>query len=92
MTDLENAAASRVQSYYDETWFDYRVFWLSPQNRAVHFGYWDEHTLYRGESLLNMNRQLAARAKLRAGARDQWRPLQRSLWFEGIFIAQKPTL
>jgi hypothetical protein len=25
------------------------------------------------------------------GARDQWRALQRGLWFEGIFTAQNPN-
>ena len=28
---------SRIRTYYDETWLDYRMLWLNPQNRAIHF-------------------------------------------------------
>jgi hypothetical protein len=34
MTDV-----SRIRAYYDETWLDYRMLWLNPRNRAIHFGY-----------------------------------------------------
>src|SRR6266480_8097043 len=48
---------------------DYRMLWLNPQNRAIHFGYWDEHTHSHTESLLNMNRVLASHLDIRSGQR-----------------------
>jgi cyclopropane fatty-acyl-phospholipid synthase-like methyltransferase len=56
-----------VQSYYNETWLDYRMMWLNRTNRAIHFGYWDEDTRNHSESLLNTNRVLADRAKFKPG-------------------------
>jgi hypothetical protein len=26
---------SRIRTYYDETWLDYRMLWLNPQNRCT---------------------------------------------------------
>lgn len=60
---------SRIRTYYDETWLDYRMLWLNPQSRAIHFGYWDEHTHSHTESLLNMNRMLASHIGIRSGQR-----------------------
>src|SRR6266568_4985056 len=59
----------RIRDYYDETWLDYRMLWLNPQNIAIHFGYWDERTRGHGESLLNMNRVLASQIGIRTGQR-----------------------
>ena len=50
-----------VVAYYDETWIDYRWFWLNRANYAIHFGYWDKTTRSHAESLINMNQALAAR-------------------------------
>src|SRR5712691_3709996 len=66
-TDSQQVA--RVQEYYNHTWLDYRLLWLNPKNRAIHFGYWDQQTHNHADSLINMNRQLAARLDLRAGQR-----------------------
>ena len=65
----EAIQAARVQEYYNQTWLDYRGFWLNPDNRAIHFGYWDDQTRSHADSLINMNRQMAARLDLRAGQR-----------------------
>jgi tocopherol O-methyltransferase len=54
-------------SYYEETWLDYRMLWLNPSNRAIHFGYWDETTRNHSESLLNMNRVLASNLRPKPG-------------------------
>src|SRR5260370_24043449 len=48
---------------------DYRGFWLNLDNRTIHFGYWDDHTRSHPDSLINMNRQMAARLDLRANQR-----------------------
>lgn len=48
-----------IAAYYEETWLDYRMIWLNPTNRAIHFGYWDSSTKSHSDSLVNMNRVLA---------------------------------
>lgn len=58
---------ARIRAYYDETWLDYRMLWLNPANRAIHFGYWDATTRTHAESLTRMNQVMAARLNLRAG-------------------------
>jgi tocopherol O-methyltransferase len=56
-----------VRAYYDQTWFDYRTFWFSPDNHAIHFGYWDETTHSHADSLVAMNRVMAQRVAVRKG-------------------------
>jgi tocopherol O-methyltransferase len=56
-----------VASYYEETWIDYRALWLNRHNRAIHMGYWDEHTRRHSESLINNNRVMADHAGVRTG-------------------------
>ncbi len=58
-----------IVAYYDETWLDYRFFWLNERTLSVHFGYIDETTCGHANSLLNMNRVLADRAGIRQGER-----------------------
>ncbi|MGH8573167.1 MAG: SAM-dependent methyltransferase, partial [Gammaproteobacteria bacterium] len=58
-----------IIDYYDETWVDYRLLWLNPDNLAVHFGYADESTRGHTDALKNMNRVLAQRAAIRPGER-----------------------
>lgn len=62
-------ALARIRAYYDETWLDYRMLWLNPANRAIHFGYWDSSTRSHADSLIKMNRVLAAHLDLRPGHR-----------------------
>jgi tocopherol O-methyltransferase len=56
-----------IVEYLDGTWFDYRVVWLGPDTLAKHFGYWDTGTRNHADSLLNMNRQMAARVRPQPG-------------------------
>ena len=65
----EPANLARVRAYYDQTWLDYRLFWLSSRDLAIHFGYWDTTTRNHGEALLAMNRVLADSVGVRAGDR-----------------------
>jgi len=58
-----------IVGYYDETWLDYRVLWLNPDNLAVHFGYTDANTRSHTDALKNMNRVLADRVQIKPGAR-----------------------
>ncbi|MGH2731615.1 MAG: methyltransferase domain-containing protein [Actinomycetota bacterium] len=56
-----------IADYYEQTWLDYRMIWLNPKNRAIHFGYWDDSVTNHSESLLNMNRVLARHIDLKPG-------------------------
>jgi cyclopropane fatty-acyl-phospholipid synthase-like methyltransferase len=58
-----------VVAYYEETWFDYRLLWMTLGNPAIHFGYWDEETKRHGQSLDNMNRVMADIARVSQGDR-----------------------
>ncbi|MBV9059187.1 MAG: methyltransferase domain-containing protein [Pseudonocardiales bacterium] len=58
-----------IVGYYDQTWLDYRLLWLNPDNLAVHFGYADENTRSHTDALKNMNRVLADRVQVKAGDR-----------------------
>jgi tocopherol O-methyltransferase len=64
-----SAHTDAIVAYYDETWLDYRFFWLNEKTLSVHFGYSDETTGGHADSLLNMNRVLADRAGIRQGER-----------------------
>jgi tocopherol O-methyltransferase len=50
-----------VRAYYQQTWRDFRGFWLDEWTLAQHFGYWDKHTRGHSDSLLQMNRAMAKR-------------------------------
>lgn len=58
-----------VIAYYDQTWLDYRLFWLNRRTLSVHFGYTDPTTRGHADALLNMNRVLADRAGIQPGTR-----------------------
>lgn len=59
----------RVSAYYDETWLDYRLLWLDPENYAIHFGYWDRKTQGHAHSLIRMNEVLADAIRIQPGQR-----------------------
>jgi tocopherol O-methyltransferase len=59
----------RLVSYFDETHLHYRVLWMTSQALAMHMGYWDAETPDHASSLVNMNRVLAARGRMRPGDR-----------------------
>ncbi len=69
--DYRSAATDDYQSdivqHYDECYWEYRTAWLNSHNLAIHYGYWDENTRSHSDSLLNMNRALADKAKIKAG-------------------------
>jgi hypothetical protein len=59
-----------IVGYYDETWLDYWVLWLNPDNLAVHFGYTDSTTRSHTDALKNMNRVLADRVQIQPHPRS----------------------
>lgn len=58
-----------LRRYYDETWLDYRVLWLSRHDYAIHFGYWDAGTRSHADSLNNLNAVLARHIGIQSGMR-----------------------
>ncbi|HEV2012740.1 MAG TPA: methyltransferase domain-containing protein [Candidatus Dormibacteraeota bacterium] len=58
-----------IRQYYDETWPDYRLLWLSPSNYAIHFGYWGERTHSHADALNQLNAELASRIGISRGVR-----------------------
>jgi tocopherol O-methyltransferase len=58
-----------VRAYYDETWLDYRLLWLTRATPGIHFGYWDEETTRHEEALRNLNRVLARQIGVAPGQR-----------------------
>jgi len=89
-----------IVGYYDETWLDYRVLWLNPDNLAVHFGYTDDSTRGHTDALKNMNRVLAQRVNIQPGERvldagcgvggsSLWLAKERSADVVGITLAAR---
>lgn len=66
-TPIVRGDPKTTATYYQETWMDYRMLWLNPTNRAIHFGYEDETTKNHSDTLLNMNRVLGANLRPEAG-------------------------
>lgn len=62
MTDLQKS----IISYYDNTWFDYRVLWLNKRDRAVHFGYYETFTETHSQALKKLNLILAQKVNIMA--------------------------
>ena len=58
-----------VRAYYDETWLDYRLLWITRQTPGIHFGYWDEETTRHEDALCNLNRVLAEHIGITSGQR-----------------------
>lgn len=71
MADIKTDDATRkaVVEYYDGSWFDYRLIWLDKGNLAKHFGYWEEGIENHSQSLLNMNKHVAAYVDPQPGER-----------------------
>lgn len=61
--------AERLTSYYEDTWFEYRLLWLDSSTRAMHFGYEQPGTTSHAESLLALNHVMAEHVDLRPGER-----------------------
>lgn len=54
----------KLLNYYNATHIDYRVLWSGSDNRAVHFGYYDENTVKHGDALTRLNEVLAKAVKI----------------------------
>lgn len=60
---------TEVVDYYENTRFDYRVAWLSRDNPAIHFGYYDEKARFHKDALLRLNEIMAELASIQPGER-----------------------
>jgi ubiquinone/menaquinone biosynthesis C-methylase UbiE len=58
-----------VVRYYDQTWADYRIIWLSRSNYAFHFGYHDKPGMPHRQALVRNNEVLADIAAVQPGER-----------------------
>ena len=58
-----------VVRYYDQTWADYRIIWLSRSNYAFHFGYHDAPGMRHRRALVRNNEVMADAAQVQAGDR-----------------------
>ncbi len=56
-----------VIRYYDQTWADYRIIWLSRSNYAFHFGYHDQPGMRHRQALVRNNEVMADIAQVRPG-------------------------
>lgn len=65
----DDATKKAIVDYYDGSWFDYRVIWLDHGNLAKHFGYWEDGIKTHSQSLLNMNKHVAAYVDPKPGER-----------------------
>ena len=89
----------KVVDYYNNTYWQYRIIWLNPQNRSMHYGYWDEKVKNHAQSMLRMNEVLAERAPLAEGMRvldagcgvgggSLWLAEHHPVQVEGVTLAQ----
>ena len=62
---MKDDTKERVVSYYEATHRWYRLFWYTPADLALHYGFWDETTRTRSDALRNENRFLAEVAQIR---------------------------
>lgn len=58
-----------VVRYYDQTWADYRIIWLSRSNYAFHFGYHDAPGMRHRDALVRNNEVMADAAQVQVGDR-----------------------
>lgn len=58
-----------IRTYYRHTWKDYRGVWMGPEDRAIHFGYWDSSDTGHRRSLIRANDVLLDAAGVGAGDR-----------------------
>jgi tocopherol O-methyltransferase len=59
----------KIVEYYEAAGTDYKWFWFSPEDLALHFGYYDHTVRNHRASLLKMNEVLAGYAPISASDR-----------------------
>lgn len=57
---------SDIIAYYDDTQSDYSLLWFGQQDRAVHFGYYDDTIRKHKDALTNLNQVLADTVQISA--------------------------
>ncbi len=66
---VTDAHVDRLREYYEDSWFDYRLLWLDPRTRAMHFGYDHGDGRRHDDSLLTLNARMAECVGLGNGER-----------------------
>jgi len=54
-----------VIKYYEECDSEYNLVWTGERDLAIHYGFWEPHIKKHSDALVNMNRVLAKRVKIR---------------------------
>lgn len=54
----------KTKQYYQSTYVDFREFWISDNDLAMHFGYSDGEHMSHSQSLIRMNQELAKLVKI----------------------------
>ncbi|MBC7886078.1 MAG: methyltransferase domain-containing protein [Saprospiraceae bacterium] len=63
-TSETSGLKNKIISYYDETWLEYRLIWINKQNRALHFGYFQDGIQNHNDALVNLNQVMADKVNI----------------------------
>lgn len=59
--------SSKVIDYYNRTLVDYKYFWNTPDNKAMHYGYYDESINDHNSAVLKMNEVVTMLGRVKQG-------------------------
>jgi len=57
----------RVSEYYNKSLFLYKLLWHQGKSNGMHYGFWDKHTKNLQDAILNQNKFMAEKAKIKRG-------------------------
>jgi cyclopropane fatty-acyl-phospholipid synthase-like methyltransferase len=92
-----------VVAYYDQTWIDFRMFWINRNNLALHYGYHDTTTRGHADALIRLNQVLAEHVAIQPGERvldagcgvggsSMWLAAQRGAEVVGITLSERQVM
>ena len=61
---IAGSTKRKIISYYDDSWFDYHLFWRLGSQHALHYGFWDNRTHSLSRALRRENETLAQLAHI----------------------------
>jgi tocopherol O-methyltransferase len=89
-----------VARYYDLSEIHYRMFWNLKESKSLHYGYWDSSTKNFHQALLNINKVLSERVKIKkedkvldagcgVGGSSLWLAKEKGCSVTGITLSDK---
>ncbi len=89
-----------VARYYDLSEVHYRLFWNLKESKSLHYGYWDSFTKNFHQALLNINKVLSERVKIKKedkvldagcgiGGSSLWLAKEKQCSVTGITLSEK---